>query len=826
MDNLTPMMQQYHQIKRQYPGKLVFFRLGDFYEMFYEDATVASRELDLTLTSRHKERGAPVPMCGVPYHSVDGYIARLIRKGYKIAICEQVEDPKTAGKIVRREVTRIITPGTVTDEILLEPRENNYIASLAVRESTVGLAFLDLSTGEFQATQFSGTDAWEAALVEMGHFLPKEIVHPAGWTPPAGFCSDGLVLSSLDDWAFNTDYAYRLLCQQFGVSSLDGYGCEGRGLAVSAAGGLLHYIRETQKSQLAHITEMSAYEPAQYLKLDETTVSNLELVRSFDGTRQGTLLEVLDHTKSGMGARLLRQWILRPALDLAEIRERQDAVEELYHAVLESDQLRQRLQVIHDLERLLSKVTLGTANARDLLALKDSFRVLPALGDVLQRLRSARLARFHAFDRLADLHDLLERAVAEDPPVSLTEGDLIKDGYHAELDELRSIRKDGKGYIARLEARERDRTGIQSLKVRYNQVFGYYIEVTRPNLPLVPADYLRKQTLVNAERFATPELKEYEEKVLGAEERIRQLEKELFLAVRGAVALQASRVHTVARVLAEVDVLLALAEAARKFGYTKPTVHAGEEILIREGRHPVVERRENPFIPNDTLLNNSTHQLLIITGPNMGGKSTYLRQVALLELMAQMGSFVPAREASLGVVDQIYTRVGASDNLARGRSTFLVEMIETARILNTSTPRSLILLDEVGRGTATFDGLSLAWAVAEYLHNHPLHRAKTLFATHYHELTKMASVFPRVKNFCVAVRQAGSEILFLRKVLEGTADRSYGIEVAQLAGMPQSVLARAREILTRLEKRQIDLTGLRKKSPTEEVLEEIQKPLF
>ena len=833
MEDLTPMMKQYHEIKRRFPGKMVFFRLGDFYEMFYEDAVVASRELEITLTARNKDKaGAPVPMCGVPYHSVDGYIARLLRKGYRIAICEQVEDPKTARKLVHREVTRILTPGTVVEEVLLEPKDHNYLGSLILTGEGSGLAFIDLSTGDFVTTELTGSDAWDRSLDELSRFRPRELLLPEDGSNPlkeklARDWPGEWVASPLDGWAFNADYAFRLLLEHFSVATLAGFGCEDHPLAISAAGALIHYIRETQLSQLGKIAALRFFEPRDYLKLDNSTVKNLELIETMEGDRKGSLLSVLDVTRTGMGGRLLKSWLLTPLLNAGELDKRLDAVEVLTKDVVGHDRLVRRLGEIHDVERLVSRVTLGTASPRDVLALRDSLCAVPAIRSSLESCGAATLQQIRSkLDDLPDVVQLIQNAIAEEPPASSLDPGIIRSGFSAELDELRAIRRSGKTYIASLEARERERTGIQSLKVKFNQVFGYFIEVTRPNLPQVPTGYVRKQTLVNCERFVTEELQEYEEKVLRAEERIAELEKDLFDQVRKTIAGQAGRIQATARLLGELDVYAALAEVAIKNDYVRPQLVESDEICVQQGRHPVVEFQSRPFIANDLYMNTTTDQLLILTGPNMGGKSTFLRQTALIVILAQMGSFVPARQARIGLVDRIYTRVGASDNLARGQSTFMVEMIETANILNTATNGSLILLDEVGRGTATFDGLSIAWAVAEYLAQNPQHRAKTIFATHYHELTKMADVQPGVKNYCMAIREAGNEIVFLRKVVAGTADKSYGIEVARLAGLPREVLRRASQILERLERKEIDLTGRPRARSADEVLGEIQKSLF
>jgi DNA mismatch repair protein MutS len=833
MEDLTPMMKQYHEVKRRFPGKLVFFRLGDFYEMFYEDAVLASRELEITLTARNKDKaGSPIPMCGVPYHSVDGYIARLMKKGYKVAICEQVEDPKTVKKLVRREVTRVLTPGTVVEEMLLEPKDHNYLGCFYLAENGIGLAFMDLSTADFLATEFLGDDFWPKAIDELTRFTPREIIVPDAcgdeikqrllrdW-------SDNWVVSPIDAWAFNMDYAQRLLLEHFNLASLDGLGGSGKSLSLSAAGALIHYLRDSQLVQLGKAATLRFFEPSEFMKLDISTISNLELIQTLDGSKKGSLFSFLDRTRTGMGARLLKSWLLLPLLNIEEIERRQDSVQQMTISVQSHGRLMDKLGDVHDLERLISRVTAGVANPRELIALRDSIRLLPSLRILLQEYSAERLAEIrNGLDMLDDVALLIETAISDDPPASASDLGIIRPGYSQELDELRTIRHSGKEYIASLETRERKQTGIQSLKVKFNQVFGYFIEVTNSNLSLVPPDYMRKQTLVNCERFVTEELQKYEEKVLGAEERIAALEKEIFIQTRKSVAAQAGRIQATARLLGELDVYSSMAEVALKNDYVRPNLTYGDELYIRQGRHPIVELQSRPFIPNDLYLNESTDRLIILTGPNMGGKSTYLRQTALIVILAQIGSYVPAREARIGCVDRIYTRVGASDNLARGRSTFMVEMIETANILNTATERSLILLDEVGRGTATFDGLSLAWAIAEYLVQNPARRAKTLFATHYHELTKMAKVHPGVKNYCMSIQEAGGEIVFLRKVEPGAADKSYGIEVARLAGMPREVLQRAGEILEKLERKEIDLTGRSRSRTTEEVLDEIQKTLF
>ena len=822
---LTPMLRQYHEIKKQYPGTLLFFRLGDFYELFFEDALLGSKEMEITLTARHKDSGNPVPMCGVPYHSAAGYITKLVRKGYRVAICEQTEDPQSATKLVRREVVRVVTPGTAMESQLLEAKENSYLAALCGSGEGMGLALLDLSTGEFLATQIGGAEAWAGIREQLEIFSPREILYPGSLAPlvsakqsgESGMAGSGTgessrigsaVLTSLDDWIFGLDHADSLLRVQLGVASLEGFGLAGKDYAVCAAGAALHYINETQKSQATHLRGISFFGPADYLLLDPPTVSNLELVTSSGGVARHSLFGVLDETETGMGARLLRQWLLRPAIRREEIEARLDAVDELKSAVMCRDQLRRRLEKMGDLERLSGKVTMGRSNGRDLLALGQSIHLIPELRQLLVASNSGLISDLEGqLDELADVRSLIDESIAEDPPASTTETGMIRDGYNAELDELRNLARSGKSYIAAIEARERGRTGIGSLKVKFNNVFGYFIEISNANRDRIPPDYERRQTLVNAERYTTPELKEYEEKVLGAEERILALEIEIIGQIRRRIALEIGRLQNVSRAVGQLDVICSLAEVAARRNYVRPQIHDSDEIEIREGRHPVIETLGERFVPNDLSINNTTDRLLIITGPNMGGKSVFLKQTALIVIMAQMGSFVPAAAARIALVDRIFTRVGASDNLAQGRSTFMVEMTETANILNTATPRSLVLLDEVGRGTATFDGLSLAWAIAEYLHDHPHHSAKTIFATHYHELTELSKLRPGVRNYQVAVSESGGRIVFLRRVIPGCASKSYGIEVARLAGLPRQVVERAQEILGNLEQNELDLTG-------------------
>ena len=810
----TPLMRQYSAIKERHPNALLLFRLGDFYELFFEDALVASKELQITLTSRNKEKGVAVPMCGVPYHAAEGYISKLIRRGYRVAICDQVEDPRQAKKLVKREVTRVVTPGTATDAQILEPRDHNYLAAVIEADGTIGLAFADLSTGDFRVTEIAGEGRRERLLEELDRMRPRELLVPSSTRPLhlAPEAQPRITETHLEEWVFGEEYGERLLKEHFGVVSLAGYGLEGRPRATGAAGAIFHYVRETQRGSLSHFDAIRFYEENDSLVLDSATLRNLELIEPLaGGLRDATLLAVLDQCVTTLGARKLKTWLLRPSTERPEIEARLDAVEELANSTIAREELRRVLNGIQDLERILSRVILESANARDLLALKASLEQLPLVHTYLGSLHAARLRELHgSLDKLEDVHSLLERSVHPEPPVLLTEGNLIRAGYNAELDSLREISRNSKQLIAAIETRERERTGINSLKVRFNNVFGYYIEVTKPNLHLVPSDYERKQTLVNAERYMTPELKELEAKILDAEERSQSLERQLFGEIRRSVAAEARRIRQTAGTLAELDVLACFAHLAAERNYHRPEFSDNGELAIFQGRHPVIEHlaaREEAgnFIPNDLYLNPTSDVLLIVTGPNMGGKSTYLRQTALVALMAQMGSFVAADRAKLPIFDRIFTRIGASDNLARGRSTFMVEMMETSTILNTATPRSLVLLDEIGRGTATFDGLAIAWAVVEHLLTHT--GARTLFATHYHELTELEELFPGVRNYHVSVKESGSNIIFLRKVEPGSADKSYGIEVARLAGLPASVVERAREVLKRHEQSEHTVSG-------------------
>jgi len=796
-------MRQYQSVKQQVPNALLLFRLGDFYELFFEDAVVAARDLEITLTSRNKEKGQPIPMCGVPYHAAESYIARLIQKGHRVAICDQMEDPRFAKKLVKRELVRVVTPGTVTETGVLRARENNYLAAVAGDSSKAGLAYVDISTGEFRATELPPAEVASA----LDGLNVREILVASDSRVNWAAAFPSALRTEVEAWTFDADQAGRILREHFRLLSLDGCGLAGKRLAVGAAGAILHYLRETQRSSLDHLERPTYYEREGAMVLDAVTVRNLELVEplfsaDLGGGRETTLISVIDKTLTGMGARLLRRRLLRPSMDLQEIESRLDAVEELARKTIERTEIRRALSGVLDVERLLAKVTLGTAGPRELLALGRSLAVLPQLKRLAGGCSAPRLLDIdNRIDEVAEARDRILAAIADAPPVTLADGGVIRDGFDASLDQLRDISRNSRQYIAAIEARERARTGIQSLKVRFNNVFGYYIEVSKANLHLAPGDYERKQTLVNAERFTTPELKELESKILDAEEKILEIERRIFNELRAATAACAARIRATALAVAELDVAAALAQAAVENGYSRPRFSTSGEMRIAAGRHPVIEKlaeqEASRFIPNDLYLDGKEF-IAVITGPNMGGKSTYLRQAALIAILAQTGSFVPAGEAVLPLIDRVYTRIGASDHLARGRSTFMVEMTETAVILNTATDRSLVVLDEIGRGTATYDGLALAWAVIEYLHEHT--RAKTLFATHYHELTELAGQLEGVRNLHVSVKEAGDQIIFLRKVEPGSADRSYGIEVARLAALPDEVIERARQVLALHEK--------------------------
>lgn len=802
----TPLMRQYRKIKSRYPNAILLFRMGDFYETFDEDAHIVSRVLGITLTKRSNGQAADVPLAGFPYHALDNYLPKLVRAGYRVAICEQLEDPKYARKVVKRDVVEVVTPGVSFHEHLLDPKRSNYLAAVVwgterSERDRIGFAFLDASTGEFSVT--------EAPVHRLEDLLqmvqPAEVLIDKQQRERLQRLQGlSFVVTLQEDWVFSFDYAYEVLLRHFKTHSLKGFGVDDLRLGLRAAGAALHYLSETQKGRLPHVRRLIRYTPDEYMILDPQTKRNLELVASLqDGTREGSLVQILDETLTPMGGRLLRRWLLRPLKNVSQIEKRLDAIEALVRDRPLRERLREELRQVGDLERLAARVCTGRATPRDLLHLRLTLEQIPPIKQVLAHTVCDTLRRLA--DQLTLCTQVVERirqTLVDDPPASLSDGGVIRDGFHPELDELREIARSGKDFIARLQQKEIERTGISSLKVGFNKVFGYYIEVTNAHRNKIPPHYIRKQTLVNAERYITPELKEYEEKILSAEEKIVSLEAELFNQLRLEVAEATAALQLNASLLAMLDVFGSLAEVADCYNYTRPELHEGTELHIEEGRHPVVERAlppGDPFIPNDIYLDTHAQQILIITGPNMAGKSVVLRQTGLIVLLAQIGSFVPARRARIGIVDRIFTRVGASDNLAAGESTFLVEMNETANILNNATPRSLILLDEVGRGTSTFDGLSIAWALVEYLHETPSVAARTLFATHYHELNELAERFPRVKNYRVQVEEHDGRVIFLHKLVPGGADHSYGIEVARMAGLPEPVIARAREILRHLE---------------------------
>jgi DNA mismatch repair protein MutS len=831
METATPMLRQYLEIKKLYPGTILFFRLGDFYEMFNEDAVTGSRELDITLTARHKDSPNPVPMCGVPYHAAPNYIARLVRKGYRVAICEQTETPTKGTKLVKREVVRVITPGTAIDPQLVEAKDTVYLASICGSGDTYGAAFLEISSGSFATTEITGADSWSKVRDEIESRSPRELLYPrsleklvestfGGGNVSAGLFiereqtpqSNAITLTPLDDASFDERASTSLLKKQMEVATLAGFGLDGHVAAIGAAGACLKYAQDTQRASAGHITEISYFEPSDAMILDAVTLRNLELFDSRGDKNKNTLFGVIDETATGMGSRLLKQWVQRPSLKRNEIQTRLAAVTELSDLILR-DKLRFLMKEVSDLERLVGRLNLGTATPRDLIALKRTMDQTPLLNQTLTDASSLLLQVLseNIFE-LPETRDLIGRAIADEPPINVSDGGVIRAGFDAELDEIRGISTSAKQIIAAFEEQEKTRTGIANLKIRFNNVFGYYIEISKGQVSRVPEDYERRQTLANAERFTTPQLKEWEQKVLGAEERIAQIEAALFTQVKAKVCEETRKLQSTARAIATLDALCALAETASRRNYVCPILHDGDEIEIKNGRHPVVEAAlGNAFIPNDTLMNNSTDRLLILTGANMGGKSTILRQVALIQILAQIGSFVPATSARLPILDRIWTRVGASDDLASGRSTFMVEMTETASILHNASPKSLILLDEIGRGTSTFDGLSIAWAVAEFLHNSPDHSAKTLFATHYHELTELAENLPGARNYQLTATERDGDVVFLHKMQPGKASKSYGIAVAKLAGLPPSVIERAKSVLEKLEKYELAVFADEKK---------------
>ncbi len=804
MAELTPMMQKYMDTKAEYPGCILFYRLGDFYEMFFEDAVTVSRELELTLTGKSCGLEERAPMCGVPYHAVDGYLNRLVAKGYKVAICEQTEDPKQAKGLVRREVVRVVTPGTILDSQMMDESRNNYIMCIVYLADRYGVSVADVSTGDYFVTELPDGGKLKDEIFK---FTPSEIICNESFYM-SGMDLDDLkdrlkiALYALDAWYFDDALCRKNLLEHFQVKTLDGLGLGDLDCGVISAGALLQYLLETQKNNLAHMTRITPYTTGKYMMLDSSTRRNLELCETLrEKQKRGSLLWVLDKTRTAMGARTLRKYVEQPLIEQGEIERRLDAVAELKDAAISREEIREYLSPVYDLERLITKITYGTANPRDLTAFSGSLEMLPHVRYILEEMHSDLLCEVREnLDTLEDLCSLVKSAIAEEPPLAMKEGNIIRDGYNQEVDTLRRAKSEGKGWLARLEEEEREKTGIKNLKIKYNKVFGYYLEVTNSYKNMVPDYFTRKQTLANAERYITPELKDLEDTILGAEDKLYALEYELYCTVRDTIAGEVERIQRTAGAVAELDVFSTLALVAERNHYVRPQINGKGVIDIKDGRHPVVEQMipDGSFICNDTFLNDKKQRISIITGPNMAGKSTYMRQTALIVLMAQIGSFVPAAKADIGLVDRIFTRVGASDDLASGQSTFMVEMTEVANILRNATAKSLLILDEIGRGTSTFDGLSIAWAVVEYISDARLLGAKTLFATHYHELTELEGKIEHVNNYCIAVKEKGDDIVFLRKIVKGGADKSYGIQVAKLAGVPDLVITRAKEIVEEL----------------------------
>jgi len=825
MMQLTPMMQQYVQIKEQYKDCILFYRLGDFYEMFFEDAIVCSKELEITLTGKSYGQEERAPMCGVPYHAVDGYLSKLVSHGHRVAICEQVEDPKNAKGIVKREVVRIVTPGTNLNTQVLDATRNNYLMAVVHTTNAFGISIVDVTTGDYYVTE-----------VDQERKLVDEIYK---WSPTEIICNDSffvsgidiealknyhnVVLSPLEPWYFDDELCIRALKEHFKIASLAGIGLKDYTIGAIAAGCIMQFLRETQKTSLSHITRLTPYTYEKYMILDSSTVRNLELTETMrEKQKKGSLLWVLDKTKTAMGARLLRSYMEQPLIDSQMINQRLEAVSQLKENMITREEMREYLNPIYDLERLMSKISYKNANPRDLIAFRSSLSMLPHIKFLLKSLDSELLSQvYKELDILEDIFNLIEQSIAEEPPLNVKDGGIIKTGYHEEVDRLRKAKTEGKDWLMDLETKEKEATGIKNLRIKYNRVFGYYLEVTNSYQNMVPSNWIRKQTLSNAERYTTPELKELEDVILGAEDKLFSLEYNLFCEIRDQIALEVKRIQQTAKAIAKIDVFVSLALVAEQNNYVKPSINTNGTITIKNGRHPVVERMisHDMFVANDTLLDNKTNRVSIITGPNMAGKSTYMRQTALIVLMAQIGSFVPAETASIGIVDRIFTRVGASDDLASGQSTFMVEMTEVANILRNATKNSLLILDEIGRGTSTFDGLSIAWAVVEHISNTSLLGAKTLFATHYHELTELEGMLEGVNNYCIAVKEQGEDIVFLRKIVKGGADKSYGIQVAKLAGVPSSVLKRALEIVTELTGNDLALKAKNSTAP------EVVKPL-
>jgi len=806
--SVTPLMAQYARIKENYPDTILLFRMGDFFETFEEDAKIASRVLGITLTKRANGAAEDVPLAGFPHHAIDSYLPKLVRAGYRVAVCEQLEDPKFAKGIVKRDVIEVVTPGVSFNDKLLDHKKNNYLLSIYLDDEIAGLAFSDISTGEFQTFQVDKSQLSQ----QIGSINPAEVLIPKKLKNELEPLIQKIIpntrITKIDDWIYNYDYSSELLMNHFNTKTLKGFGIEGMQAAICSAGAVLNYLRETQKANLPHINKISRFNPSDYMLLDFSTKRNLEIIFSMnEGDREGTLISILDKTETAMGGRMLKKWISAPLIKLEPILKRQECVEEFFNNKTLRKNLKHELSEIGDLERLTSKICTGRANPRELINLKTSLRKIPLIKQLLDQTKVETLQvinqKLHSLDWLVEK---IELAISNDPPLAISDGGVIRQGYNSELDELRNLSTNAKDWISNLQKTERERTKISSLKVSYNKVFGYYIEISHANKDKVPDNYIRKQTLVNSERYITPELKEYEDKILNAEEKIAKLEFELYDQIRNLASTASKEIQEDAQLIAMLDCYLSLAEAADEYKYVKPVLDESDRIEIIDGRHPVVERILPPgekFTPNSTRLSSSEEQIIILTGPNMAGKSVYLRQVGLIVLMAQIGSFVPAKEARIGLVDRIFTRVGASDNIASGESTFLVEMQEAANILNNATSKSLILLDEIGRGTSTFDGISIAWSITEYLHDNPNLQAKTLFATHYHELNEMAELFPRIKNYKVEVREYGDKVIFLHKVSPGSADHSYGIQVAQMAGLPQFVTSRAKEVLANLESKEL-----------------------
>lgn len=828
MPKLTPMMEQYFDIKNQYKDCLLFFRLGDFYELFYDDALTASKELEITLTGKDCGQEERAPMCGVPFHSADSYITKLVSKGYKIAICEQMEDPREAKGIVKRDVIRVVTPGTVLDQTMLDAEKNNFIISIYGYKNAYGLCVCDVTTGEMITTEFTSYQSRQKLHDEMLRLMPAEII-----------CNEEFKntdethqlekyidkkMQTCEKWTYDYSTAYKKLCSHFGVHNLDGFGLKDKRYCISASGSLLTYLEETQKNGLQHISTIRLYWTDCFMVLDSISRKNLELTETMrEHAKRGSLLWVLDKTKTAMGARMLRRWVEQPLIDLTEINHRLESVAELKENILFREELKEILESVYDFERIMSKIVYKTANCRELLSLKYSLTRLPLLKEVLKKSQSAYLqVLMERLDPLEDIYALLQASIREDAPLTIREGGMISQGFQSDLDILFRSKEQGSQWIAEMEEREKIKTGIKNLKIRFNKVFGYYIEITKSYISLAPKEYIRKQTLANCERYTTEELNNLAELILGADEKIVKLEYDLFCEIRDGIAKEISRIQRCACVIAEVDCIQSLSETAQQQGYCCPEVTDDGVITIQSGRHPVSEKLVDvPFVPNDAYLDLDSNRLSIITGPNMAGKSTYMRQTALIVLLAQIGSFVPARFAHIGIVDRIFTRVGASDDLVSGQSTFMMEMTEVANILNNATQRSLLILDEIGRGTSTFDGLSIAWAVLEYIVDQKQIGAKTLFATHYHELTELEGKLQGIKNYCISVKEEGENIIFLRKIIQGGADHSYGVQVARLAGLPTKVIRRAQEILKQLNAADINKKTKRIANEAKEASEQV-----